>query len=318
MGYIFGIIDFEISLYCSREVLGQSYEIVIGGQKGLLELPFLPHWGEKEKDPLHMHLRPPLRAEKWKRGVQPIYWGAPNSYPSGLSLVEKALFVFECQDPLPNIEVGNAIYKASPSWLELFETYVELISKQNITIDRTIKRCTDRLDLFSFSDEGKNLRVYHHSEPIVICLSDKDTSIKNEQLKKICELCSIGKRPLIEYRIMLEAYRAYAREDYRKSILESATAVELCLTNRIKNEFEVIGLSFGEKLLKKFRMLGGRFELIRLLEIELPEIDYQKLLIDPRNEVVHKAHFPDGSIASKVIEVSEGLLALFSPELAEE
>jgi len=117
---------------------------------------------------------------------------------------------------------------------------------------------------------------------------------------------------------MLEAYRAYAREDYRKSILESATAVELCLTNRIKNEFEVIGLSFGEKLLKKFRMLGGRFELIRLLEIELPEIDYQKLLIDPRNEVVHKAHFPDGSIASKVIEVSEGLLALFSPELAEE
>jgi hypothetical protein len=98
-----------------------------------------------------------LRAEKWKRGDDSIYWGAPNSYPSGLSRVEKALFVFECQGPLPNIEVGNAIYKAFPSWLELFETYVEIISKQNITIDRTIKRSTDRLDLFSFSDDGKNL-----------------------------------------------------------------------------------------------------------------------------------------------------------------
>jgi hypothetical protein len=51
MGYIYGIINFEISLYCSREVLGQSYEIVIGGQKGLLELPFLPQWGGERKRP---------------------------------------------------------------------------------------------------------------------------------------------------------------------------------------------------------------------------------------------------------------------------
>ncbi len=95
-----------------------------------------------------------------------------------------------------------------------------------------------RLDLISFSESGEYIKPYDHLETIKICVSDKDISLKSEQLKQICEFCSEGKNPSIEYRIMLEAYRAFERSDYRKSILESATAVELSLTNVIIQEFE--------------------------------------------------------------------------------
>ncbi len=148
-------------------------------------------------------------------------------------------------------------------------------------------------------------------------LSSNDTSLKCDQLKLVCKLCSSEKIPSIEYRVLLESYRAFENKDFRKSILEAATAVELSLTKRLMCELESLGINFGDKLLYKFRMLGGRFELSRLLEIELPNNNYKELLIEPRNEVVHKATFPDRRVASEAIRVAEELLKTCSSEISE-
>lgn len=65
-------------------------------------------------------------------------------------------------------------------------------------------------------------------------------------------------------------------------------------------------------------MLSGKFELIRTLGLPLPEKDYAKLIIEPRNAVIHKANTPDHGIAYRhLIEAAE-LLQLFSPTLSEQ
>ena len=62
-------------------------------------------------------------------------------------------------------------------------------------------------------------------------------------------------------------------------------------------------------------MLSGRFELVRLLGIALPEKDYVTLIVNPRNDVIHRADFPSKALSNQAITEVEELLRLFSPQL---
>jgi hypothetical protein len=82
-------------------------------------------------------------------------------------------------------------------------------------------------------------------------------------------------------------------------------------------EFKFQGVVYGEKILDKYRMLGGRFELAKTVGIPLPDKDYKKLILEPRNNVVHKAGFPDEKLAHQVISEVQEVLRLFSPIIHE-
>lgn len=315
---IFGLIQFDIPVTCFKEALGCRAAIVVGGRHGELELPSLPRWGEKEDDPLHMHLVPPRLAMTWKRGYEPIFWGRPIEYPTGISKVHLALMTFETS--IEEISAAaNDIYRGFSAWLALFETYVEIIVKQNITIETTTARKIDRLELRSWNENGKSVRPYDNSviEPTTIFLSDHKDSLGPDQFLLVCKLCSELKTPAIEYRIMLEAYRALRVDDHRKAIIESATVAELVLTKIIQAELAKASIAFAGKLLQKFQMLHGRFELARLIGIQLPPKDYKKTVIEPRNNVVHRANFSSRAEALMVVAAVEELLTLFSPDIAE-
>jgi hypothetical protein len=315
---ILGLVEYDIPMTCSKEVLGCCAPITVGGRRGVLELPSLPPWGVEENDPLHMPLVPPRLATTWKRGDEPIFWGSPIQYPKGISEVHLALMTFEV--PIEEARpAANEIYRGFSPWLVLFETYVEIIAKQNITIDTAITRKVDRLELLRWNENGKSVRPYDDSviEPITIFLSEHDDSLKPNQFSLVCKLCSELRTPAIEYRIMLEAYRALRVDDHRKAIIESATVAELVLTKIIQAELAKSGVAFADGLLKKFRMLQGRFDLARLIGIQLPATDYKSILIEPRNNVVHRANFSDKAEALKVVAAVEELLTLFSPDIAE-
>ncbi len=316
MNKIFGIIEFTESLYCASDSLGKTASVMLGGVEGTLTLPSLPEWGESEEDPLHKPLLGPLPARLWKRGETPISWGRPTSYPTGTATVELALLEFPLEGENTDTN-AQKIYAAFGSWLKLFEEYVKLITKQ-----RTRKRVfggdgPGHLELLS--DDATGLKHISRTSPtsISIEMRSDDESLHLEQFTEAAQLSSNGLRPCLQYRMLLEAYSARRNEDYRKAIIEAATALEVCLTIRIIDEFNAQGISFGKKLLQKFRMLGGRFELIRLLEINLPEKDYMMLVINPRNKVIHRASFPDKGMANQVITEVEELLYLFSPQLHE-
>lgn len=62
--------------------------------------------------------------------------------------------------------------------------------------------------------------------------------------------------------------------------------MEVCIINRIKKEFINANISYGEKLLKKFKSLGDRFLLAETIGIKLPTKDYNKKIIEPRNNTL--------------------------------
>lgn len=311
---LYGIVEFSTSLFCSSDALEQTVDISIGGHTGTLALPSLPDWGVQEEDPLHKPLLGPAQARTWKRGESLIYWGRPNSYPAGDALVDLALIEFPLHPD--NLESGaQRVYEGFGAWLDLFEKYVILLTKQN-----THKRVSGgdgpgRIELLIKEDAG--LRHLYRTNPqrIAFELSGGDEALHLEQFREASRLSSQRLPPRFEYRLLLEAYSARKNEDYRKAIIEAATALEICLTARIMEEFDTQRVSFGEKLLQKFRMLGGRFELVRILGISLPKKHYESLVIQPRNGVVHRAAFPNKALANQVISEVEELLRLFFPQV---
>lgn len=210
---------------------------------------------------------------------------------------------------------AQKIYDSYGTWLRFFEDYVKLITKQGT---RNRVSIGDGPELL-FSEDSK-LKYISNNSPtaITIEMSSVDESLHLEQYRETTQLASRFLQPRLHYRILLESYSARKSEDYRKAIIEAATALEVCLTMRILEEFNTQGISFGEKLLQKFRMIGGRFELVRLLDISLPGKDYVSLVMNPRNDVIHRASFPNKQLANQVIIEVEELLHLLSPQLYED
>lgn len=61
-------------------------------------------------------------------------------------------------------------------------------------------------------------------------------------------------------------------------------------------------------------MLGGRFKLVKKLGISLPNKNYEDLINNPRNEVIHDGSFSDRKLVNQVIGEVVEILQLFSPK----
>lgn len=314
---VFGIVEFSSPLFCSADALGKTVDVTIGTQAGTLILPSFPDWGAEDASALNKHLVAPGEVREWRRGKYPPSWGQTVRYPSGESLVNLALLKMDlCRDNFES--ASQEVYKCFPVWVALFDQYVTLLT--------TKKSCQD------VSDEPGNLELLTYEEgqftyiPTMHCsdmnfyLDGPDKFLRFEQFEEAASLSSKNLFPRLEYKMLLQAYRAREEEDYRKAIVEAGSALEISLTHRIVEEFRNQSISFGQELLnKKYRMLGGMFELVRLLGIQLPNTEqhYRTFVIEPRNNVVHKAEFPLRPTADRFITEVEGILRLFSPVIYE-
>lgn len=317
---VYGILEFSEELFCSADSLGCSVDIEFADYPGKLTFPSLPNWGPDEKNPLDKLLIGPQPADKWKEGDHLIFWGKPTSYPKGNSKVKLALLEFPIKSAMLD-KATQAIYSFFPNWLNLFEKYVSLFTKQNLINPKHITISLGcgpgSLQLYLINDNELEAITNHVRQPITFIIGNEDVSLHYNQFAEACRLASKQLKPRLEYQLLLDAYLARSNDDYRKVIIEGASALEVSLTARIQEEFDLLGLSFGNKLLDKFRMLTGKFELIRILEIGLPDKDYNALIITPRNNVVHRAYYPDRNSAELFIKEVESLINLFTPKLYE-
>ncbi|MCK5555434.1 MAG: hypothetical protein KAI76_04290 [Alphaproteobacteria bacterium] len=269
---VLGIIEFSSPLFCSAEALGKAVDIEIGDHAGTLIFPVLPEWGENEDDPLSKNLIAPDEAKTWKRGGKILCWGKPSNYPSGESFVNIVLVKMNVlKDDVES--AAKDIYESFDTWLNLFEQYVMLLTTQNIRCGTTGGDGSGHIELFDNRKDKLNYISRSSSVNMTYYIYGDDVSLHLDQLKEAASLSSKNLPLRLEYQMLLQAYRAIMGEDYRKAIIEAASALEISLTKRIKEEFQNQNISFGEKLLKKYRMLGGRFELVRVLGIPLPNKD---------------------------------------------
>lgn len=313
----YGIFEFSNPIDCAYETFSSSIDIKISGYKGILKLPSFPQW-DKDEEQKRKFLIGPEPAKKWKRGDKSIYWGGPVPPSVKNSYVNRALIEFKVLES--DVDTAtDKIYSNFNDWLYLFETYLKLLTKQYTRNTADITSNQSNIEIYR-SDANQLKRIPNEDGRVtkinVTVGVDESLTIKN--LKKSAKLASHECHPTLEYKMLLEAYEALRIKDYRKTIIEGAIAVETSLTTRIQEEFDNQGIRFGKKLLNRFRNLGGRFELARMLDIDIPEKDYVKLIMNPRNDVVHRALFPSKKLTNKFLTEVENLLNTLTPQFYEE
>jgi HEPN domain-containing protein len=313
----YGLLELDPPLECVKEVLGQKYQVSIGSVSGYLEVPSQALWGaDSRSDPLRVPLEPPASAATWKCGDQPLMWGFPMQYPDGWSRVSKALLVFEVE-PNQRSHQAAKVHAGFFDWYVLLRQYLELIKKQCWEPSIQVHEHQGNLDLFWWASDGRPNRSYKRDSPS-ITVSMHTTAehlLTPDQLTKICAFASSYKKPALCYRVQLEAYRALRGQDYRKAVIDTVLAAELVLTMAVKRALSDVKTVDVDGLLKKFQGCARRLELARIVGISLPERDYKKGLLTPRNEVSHGPRSITREVAQGAIQLTDELLELLCPDV---
>jgi hypothetical protein len=307
---LYGLMRLQRPIRCSADALGIEVEVSIGGVVGAILTPLPPDWSCALERPLDLPLRAPAVAAQWTCGE----WGKPISFPGLTAMVEKVLLQFGVQNVSDD---GTKIHAAYDEWRTSFLSLIELLAKQWRQLRSFSTNDTSDLDLFCWSAAGKAERPYQRKMPHFTLRVAPDANLLTGQvLRAICDLLS---RPFdlpVEYRLQLEAYRAGGVGNNRSAIVETAAAAETALTKAIDKKLARDGIGYAKQIMDKFRTLGPRAELAKIVGVPLPAVDLAKVLIEPRNAVTHRGDFSDPAIALQAMEATDAILRLQDSELS--
>lgn len=148
----------------------------------------------------------------------------------------------------------------------------------------------DGLEMFRL-ELGKPLtrvRNCRELEPIKIQLISSEECYDGSRLKQLLENVGSDKEIMLSYELLIVAYRAVFRHDFRSAIVIAATALERAILHRVKIHYLDNNLTTFENDKKKHKMLGNSFRWLNELNISMPVVDYQTEILDVRNPTAHE------------------------------
>ena len=308
----FVILDLLSGIEFANDALGHRENVTIGGINGVLETPSLPNSLSDGR----RRLVPPKAATTWKCNNDPLFWGYEIVYPDGIVRLTELLIEF--QVPASKIHDHSKLVKESlRSWCSTFFDFHDLLTKDPIA---RVSRDTDSVqhELFILDASNRKTVPYQQTLRFSSPVTSGRYALDRANLSEICKLCSIGSQPSLPYRVQLQAYRALMEKDYRKAVIESAVAAEIVLTQALEKYFKSAGLSYGDKIMQKFRTLGPSFELAEIVGVTLPNLKFQEKVVKPRNLAIHQAKSFERSEASSVVRAVDQLLQMLSPQRHEQ
>jgi hypothetical protein len=113
-----------------------------------------------------------------------------------------------------------------------------------------------------------------------------------DQLQRAMDLAASGQRPPIEWRFIRDARSLLRAGEYRRAVIDAATAAELTLTELLDRHFSATSTdtAISEALLDRSQTLGGRCKLVNeLMPGTLPG-RFQQEVTEPRNLAAHTGH----------------------------
>jgi hypothetical protein len=144
---------------------------------------------------------------------------------------------------------------------------------------------------------------------ITSTILDFNDYLSKEIISRAIEYSNKDLKPAAAYLFIRDAIFHYNNKEYRRSILDASTAIEIALTERLLEEFSnrnIKDKKFINSLLKKYHSLGGRIDLIIALDIGLPRSpsEYTNFLSRIRNRAIHGGYKSDRIEAKKVIDIA--------------
>lgn len=298
---LIGVLSIEDGLYCKKEILGKTFDAIIGGFDVKVFFPQLCEQNGK-KVSLDNSLIHPQHEQKFE--VEK--WGYVLSYPSYNSCIEKVIIEAEVND----ISDAKTIYDDALRWTKSIIDFCELSTKRHYKLKSKVESNNTNIRIFY-----KNEYVSNHVQgKFTISLPNESVYIDINLLEKSLKFASSGKELLLEYQMLLSSYEAVLKDEYRKAILDACCSVEIVLTNYIK-EFCVKRGIKKDILLDKYKTLGEKSKLAIKIDKKFPKIDFKEKIVDVRNNMIHlNDGFPSEEETKSLIENVEVILHHYSKE----
>lgn len=302
-----GLLTLSEGILCKKEVLGQIYDAEIAGEKVKICFPKYPVVEEGVAAVGSEYpLQPPEIGKTLRRGDKPLEWGRLLCYPSGDAVVE-LLALYADYEEKEDYNTAQNLYNNITKWEHAFIDYIILETKQNRYRDDNIKRESCDLDLLA----DKHIPNTRMPSITVHFFTEGDYYASNEQIYGAIQCASSGKEFLPEYQMLLSAYEARSNNRNRPTILDACAAIEITLGKQINDYCQSKGID-PDILLKKYRYLSEKFELVKKIDDSFPEEDYKAIIVEPRNAVMHnKDVYPSDETTDKLIRCVEKYLEHF-------
>ena len=194
VGNIEGLIEFQNSLACSKDVMGKAFPIEVSGNHGIISFPvILKDFIEDPNNMGRSKLYPPENIDIKLLRADNIYWGSMKSWPDGKAFVSRLAVRFKFAGDNLNIDIGNNIYKALPAWINRFKVFTEIVAGQDMDGYPIIKTKYEDINLWAWDGEEKRKKPYTVSYQTLFFLIKEDNFLTTERLLKILEFTSLEK-----------------------------------------------------------------------------------------------------------------------------
>lgn len=182
-------------------------------------------------------------------------------------------------------------------WFDEVRTWVEVLTGQDLDPNHR---------LYSAVDLGADLSFIEpsHEGPVGLRLTTEVVRpVTNSEWRVILDKVNQAARPPLEHILLRDANNAYRRVDFRRSLVDTGTALEIVL-KRALEQWEVRNPSYNGKPIKSIRMLGKILEKIDELQIEVgASVDRLRTVVDLRNDAVHEGKEPSSLCAASAISI---------------
>jgi HEPN domain-containing protein len=281
---IVGFFGFEKSVSLKAETLNRKIGIKIGNFQGRLLTPSLPNDFYKKSEDYRKPLIQPKSAISFNEHLE---WGRPYSWPSGNSEIFN--FMLEI-----NVDNKNFDDKEKKILIDSTETWINRLKHNLFAFDYFLEhkgsrvRSTSSLGFEYYIKIGENKpQEIESNRQDIIEIKLLTNAIDFKTLKKVLNSTSKNKKLCVEYQLIKNSKIALENHEYRKSIFECASALELCLTNLLKFKLKVNNEKLRTHILKMNNSIEKKVKLLETIDVKLPSNKYLSDVSEIRNRAIH-------------------------------
>lgn len=318
----FGIWVLDKPLYCKKEISGKYFHSRIANLNVIFHFPSCPDVYDTTGDLCDTDiLIPPYNTKLFSKK---LHWGKIQSWPESLFSVNTLLCSFKGEDS--DIQ---KIYTDFPRWKQKFNNLVLIDFGNYIQPEQSPFNFLENgtiYDGISFimqnSDKSKCEIIENNRkiDSIQLPLVSEKHCYSNDKMQSLFYNAGSSKELTLPYELLLAAYHAMIRHDFRSAVTLTGTALEQSILNKIQLYYDNNQLSSFEndKTMRCYRTLGGKFKWLNDLGITIPVHNYQTKILDIRNPTTHEGIQHNYNDTKQYLANCKTIISEYNPNVLEE
>jgi len=332
------VYELPASLVFAESCLGVCTPVRIAGLEGEVRLPSV-EWTPDNCPYVTAPLLNDLPAaaaqlllDKHNHPDNPWFWGTVDSWriePKGIhgANVNALLFRFSTVNSQcikysnylygrghPKGGVVDGLFEEIDSWFEALSVWVRALADQDVHQEIERRRVfvpAKGLQVLTVDNDVVSLPRAASTSQVVLRNRTETERLDEKRWRHVLNLVGQDVQPPVEYPLLASARAALRLHQFRRTVIDSGTAVELALTHLFDVAVSRLPTSLKEALSAERRTLGPLIDLLATT-YKLPT-ELKPELVKVRNDVIHRNRQPSRKEAAKALELAVKVVKMAKP-----